>query len=643
MRIGFDAKRAFLNKTGLGNYSRTLLLQIFQSFPENQYVLFTPELDSEFAAEIQNFNNVKTISGENKAMASLWRSVFLSKTLQQKKLDIYHGLSQELPFRIHHFSGAKVVTVHDLIFLRYPEGYAWIDRVIYNFKAKYACKHADLIIAISEQTKADIVHFYDIDPGKIHVVYQDCSSEFKEPISPETLINTKTKYNLPDRYILTVGALNKRKNNDTLLRAAAGINEIPVVIVGSGNQKNHLENLASELGIAHRILFLGHLPDEDLPAVYKMAEVFVYPSLFEGFGIPILEALNLGVPVITGKNGVFREVAGSHALYFNQNDYKDLETQLKKMLAQNNVTRNLSEDLQNHLLQFQAEATVPKVMEVYTNSLRINGTHVSQQTFKKGISALLITYNEEDNIQEYIENFSFADEIILVDSYSTDSTVEIAAKHPKVRIFHKKFENFSAQKNFAIDQAQYKWCIFFDADERINDRLKFEIISITKTDSDFNCFYIYRDFYFMNKKISYSGWQNDRAIRLFRNGTVRYREDKLVHEQMNCHQKVGRLQHRLQHFSFRNVEEYENKLDLYARLRAKELFENHAEPSKFKRTVKPLYRFAKHYFIQFGFLDGKEGLIIAKLYQEYVSKRFKYYDMLKTGSLEIKPNKVHHP
>lgn len=640
MRIGFDAKRAYLNKTGLGNYSRNLLLQLFRQFPENQYLLFTPQIDQEFAIDVANFPNVQHITSDNRFLASIWRSVFLSRTLQEEKLDVYHGLSQELPFNGKAFSGATVVTIHDLIFLRYPEGYTWIDRFIYNIKAKYACKNADLIIAISEQTKHDIVKYYHIDPAKIFVVYQDCGAEFKQDLSPSYLAEVKARYALPDKYILTVGALNKRKNNDTLIKAAAAIQDLEVVIVGEGNERKELEKLANRLQISHRVNFLGHLPGEDLPGVYKLAEIFVYPSYFEGFGIPILEALNLDVPVLTGKKGVFREVAGEHAIYFDQNKPEELAIELNHMLNNDSYKQKTLENVNAHLLKFQSENTVPKVIDIYSKSLRINGSQPFTEQYKKGISALIITLNEEDNIEEYLQNFSFADEIILVDSFSTDNTVQIARKYPKVRVFFKKFENFSAQKNFAIDQAKYKWCIFFDADERIDERLKFEIISITKTDSEFNCFYVFRDFYFMNKKISYSGWQNDRAIRLFRNGTVRYREDKLVHEQMNCHRKVGRLQHRLQHFSFRNVDEYEDKLDLYAKLRAKELFDNEEEPGWWRRNFKPAYRFLKHYIIQFGFLDGKEGYIIAKLYEDYVRKRFRYLDQLKDGSLEIKPKKT---
>ncbi len=237
------------------------------------------------------------------------------------------------------------------------------------------------------------------------------------------------------------------------------------------------------------------------------------------------------------------------------------------------------------------------------------------------ISALLITYNEERNIQKFLDEAWYADEIIIVDSESTDRTAEIAKKHPKVIFMTRKFDNFTAQKNFAIDQARNEWVTFFDADERIPKALIFEMIDeITKNQAD--AFFVYRRFYFMEKYIKRSGWQNDKAIRLFKKSSNRYGEGRLVHELIDSKGKVKFLQNKLDHYSYYSVEEYDRKLTQYSILRAKELFSKKLKPNVFHFWVKPWFRFVHHYILRMGILDGGEGYIISKLHAHHVFKRY---------------------
>lgn len=237
------------------------------------------------------------------------------------------------------------------------------------------------------------------------------------------------------------------------------------------------------------------------------------------------------------------------------------------------------------------------------------------------ISALLITYNEERNIQKYLDEAWYADEIIIVDSESTDKTAEIAKKHPKVTFITRKFDNFTSQKNFAIDQAKNEWVTFFDADERISKSLIFEMIDeIKKNDAD--AFFVYRRFYFMEKYIKRSGWQNDKAIRLFKKSQNRYGEGRLVHELIDSKGKVKFLNNRLDHYSYFSVEEYDRKLTQYSILRAKELHKKGLKPNVFHFWVKPWFRFVHHYILRLGILDGGEGYIISKLHAHHVFKRY---------------------
>ncbi|NLN33244.1 MAG: glycosyltransferase [Flavobacteriaceae bacterium] len=237
------------------------------------------------------------------------------------------------------------------------------------------------------------------------------------------------------------------------------------------------------------------------------------------------------------------------------------------------------------------------------------------------ISALLITYNEERNIQKFLDEAWYADEIIIVDSESTDRTAEIAKKHPKVTFITRKFDNFTSQKNFAIDQAQNEWVTFFDADERIPKSLIFEMIDEIKKD-EADAFFVYRRFYFMEKYIKRSGWQNDKAIRLFRKSKNRYGEGRLVHELIDSKGKVKFLNNRLDHYSYYSVEEYDRKLTQYSILRAKELHAKGLKPNVFHFWVKPWFRFVHHYILRLGVLDGGEGYIISKLHAHHVFKRY---------------------
>lgn len=238
------------------------------------------------------------------------------------------------------------------------------------------------------------------------------------------------------------------------------------------------------------------------------------------------------------------------------------------------------------------------------------------------ISALLITYNEEKNIKRFLEDADYADEIIIVDSYSTDRTLQIASSFPKVKILQREFTNFSEQKNFAINQASNEWITFFDADEHIPTNLKEEILNTVESNTAADAYYIYRRFYFKNKRLNYSGMQNDKAIRLFRKSKNRYKNNRLVHELIECDGLISKLKSKLDHFTYSSSEEYRKKLTSYSKLRAQELRMKNLKPNFFHFQVKPAYRFFNHYIIKLGFLDGREGYIVSKLHAESVKKRY---------------------
>ncbi|UYW00341.1 glycosyltransferase family 2 protein [Flavobacterium agricola] len=247
---------------------------------------------------------------------------------------------------------------------------------------------------------------------------------------------------------------------------------------------------------------------------------------------------------------------------------------------------------------------------------------------KKPISALLITFNEEQHIERYIRDAEYADEIIIVDSNSTDKTTEIASQFPKVKIFKRAFKNFSDQRNFALQQAQHEWVTFFDADEELTPALQNEIVAKVANPEGIDVFIGYHDFYFKNKKVSFSGQQNVNAPRLFKKSACKYNESLKVHEQLEFVGKSGKLKNKIKHHTFSDDKKYLDKLNGYSYLRAEELYNKKLKPTFYHFYIKPAYRFINYYLIRLGILDGKEGYTIAKLHAISIQNRYKYLNEL---------------
>ena len=346
MRIGFDAKRAYQNFTGLGNYSRDLIENLIEFYPSNEYRLFAPKENKNPRLNyLSTHKSVSSIFPEtplNKTFKGLWRSINMEKSIIKNEIDVYHGLSNEIP-RIKSHNIPYVVTIHDLIFKRYPRNYRNIDRKIYNAKFKYAVKHADLTIAISEQTKNDIVDYYDANPEKIKVIYQTCHKNFRKEYSSELLHHIKKKFNLPDQFILNVGTIETRKNLISIINAMTLMKiKAPLVVVGKKTKYMNFINIQlKKLKFdPSQIIFLHDVSVEDLPGIYQLSSLFVYPSIFEGFGIPILEALCCGIPVITTKGGCFSEAGGKYSMYVDPLNMEELAHKMDECLTYSKKREN---------------------------------------------------------------------------------------------------------------------------------------------------------------------------------------------------------------------------------------------------------------------------------------------------------------
>ena len=236
------------------------------------------------------------------------------------------------------------------------------------------------------------------------------------------------------------------------------------------------------------------------------------------------------------------------------------------------------------------------------------------------ITVIIPTLNEECCLGAAIQSVSFADEILVIDSFSTDRTVAVA-NQMKARVIQREFDDFSSQKNFAIEQATHDWVLVLDADERVSAELGEEILRMVRNPGENVAFYLYRNFFFKGKRIYYGGWQTDKAVRLFRKDSCRY-NGKLVHETIISDGPVGFLGNRLDHFSYRSREQYSAKLEHYAALQAKELYDQNKRMHVLYVGIKPAFRFFMHYFVRLGFLDRSPGLILAFEHSKGVFKRY---------------------
>lgn len=368
MNIGFDAKRAFHNKTGLGNYSRSLISGLDVLYPEHNYYLFSERKKNEaFTNWIASLHHTTIVSPPANAINAWWRSMHIPKALEAYQCDVYHGLSAELPISTKPKGVKYVVTIHDLIFMRYPQLYSFINRQIYQQKTINACKFADVVIATSEQTKQDLIHYIKVPADKIQVIYQTCDPMFEIKWSTTELQAVAMKYGLPTQFILNVGTLETRKNALLILQALPQLpNEVHAVFVGK--QTKYQDTLLAYIednGLQQRVHFISDLQFQDLPGIYQLAEVFVYPSRFEGFGIPVLEAMKCGVPVIAATGSCLEEVGGPDGLYIHPDDAAALTHTIQQLLDNPTYKSTVIDGYMQYAQNFNLARFVQETMGCY--------------------------------------------------------------------------------------------------------------------------------------------------------------------------------------------------------------------------------------------------------------------------------------
>lgn len=334
MRIGYDAKRAFNNRAGLGVHSRTLIDNMLRYHPEDDYHLYTPSIAlTDIYDSYQHIDNI-SIHQAMGMSKSYWRSWSITDDLTNHNIDIYHGVSHEIPRNIQKVGCASVVTIHDVIFKKFPRYFPLTDRIVYDQKWKHAIATADKVIAVSESTKNDILEYYPIPNDKIEVVYSSCHPRFYQSDTEDSNSGAA----LPSEYILSVGSIEPRKNYETLLRALAQIpakSRPHLVIVGRGKTKyvSKINDLIMRLGFTHQVTILSDVTDDNIRAIYQGAAAFIYPSYYEGHGLPITEALYCGVPVVASSTSSMPEAGGPDCIYIDPLDAEELAHAIRLVLT----------------------------------------------------------------------------------------------------------------------------------------------------------------------------------------------------------------------------------------------------------------------------------------------------------------------
>ena len=354
--IGYDAKRIVRNSTGLGNYSRNLVNALSAIVPAGiQLRLYAPD---EGSAELRS-------------QGDLWRSRLVVGDLLRDGVQLYHGLSGRLPSGLKRAGISSVVTIHDLIFLRYPEYYHWLDAKIYKHQFYRTLQQADRVIAISECTKRDILHYSDFPASKIDVIYQSASIEFKMRCTPSLIAQVRQRYHLPHNYVLNVGTIEQRKN---VLLAVKALKMLPadlhIVIVGKSTPyAAAVRRWAAAHGLDSRVHMLSHVPNSDLLAIYAQARCFVYPSRYEGFGIPIIEAIQSGLPVIGATGSCLEEAGGPSCIYVDPDDVPSMAQAIDSLLTDPDKTALSVAQAQEWVKRFENADVASQVLAVYRKLL----------------------------------------------------------------------------------------------------------------------------------------------------------------------------------------------------------------------------------------------------------------------------------
>lgn len=370
--IGFDATKANDNITGRGNYSCFVIESLSKACSENTYFrMYTPKrLPNPTYDALDNLPNVESMEPDGsfwRKFPTIWRLWRLSHDAKAGDIELFHGLDNRLPLGLAKHDIRSVVTVHDLHFISHPTSILPLKRLFQFVALRSTCRRADRIIAVSESTKRDIIKYLDIDGDKIDVIYPGYNPIYGSAISDERVREVREKYDLPERYIINVGAQHERRNIATIIDAMDKLDyEIHLVAVGRRTMNsNRLRRQARNAAIETRLHLLHDVDNDDLAALYRGATALVYPSLDASFGTPIVEAMSAGIPVIGAKGSSHEEAGGSHSIYVTPNDSSELAEKIDLLLNDEALRQEMIAKGKDYVTRFRAEVCAYNILNCY--------------------------------------------------------------------------------------------------------------------------------------------------------------------------------------------------------------------------------------------------------------------------------------
>lgn len=356
MRIGIDIQTTLGQKVGFGYYVENLIKNLKKYDQKNEYFFFRPKREKDLSTP-ERF---------------IWDQITLPYKAKKAKVEVLHQPCFSVPI---FYNQKIVVTVHDLISIFFPKNIPFVSCLFFSKWMPFSYKKADKIIAISKQTKKDIQDILSLPSEKIEVIYEAVGEEYKKINDQKTLEKIRKKYNLNFDFILHVGTIEPRKNLEFLVKAYAKtlskFNLKPkLVIVGKrGWYYSGLFKLIKKLNLEKNIIFTGYVEAEDLPILYNLASLFVFPSLYEGFGLPPLEALACGCPVICSNTSSLPEVVGEAGILLAPNDQEAWAFHINKILNNEKLKKGLVEKGFKRSSKFSWKECALKTISVYEKVL----------------------------------------------------------------------------------------------------------------------------------------------------------------------------------------------------------------------------------------------------------------------------------
>lgn len=362
--IGIDARK--IQDFGIGTYVRNLIRSLAAIDSENRYVLLAKPGDREGLRDLpENFQ----VSTETSPVYSLRELVSLSWHLHRRKLDLYHSTHYVLPGWLQ---CKVVVTIHDIIHLLYPEflpsnlAFLYAQRMI-----RRSLSRGDRIIAVSQNTRSDLMHHFEVDGRKIQVVHNGVEDIFRRKLSTEELLRWLRDLGLSQPYLLFVGNPKPHKNLDNVVKAYARALKIapfdaPLICVGHRDGSEFkIRQRAEHLGVGGRVRLLGHVAQEALPAIYQGATLFLYPTLYEGFGLPVIEAMASGVAVITSNTSALKEIAEGYAQMVDPLDVDGMARAIARCMGDAEYRARFAQLGARRAEDFRWEKAARKTLEIY--------------------------------------------------------------------------------------------------------------------------------------------------------------------------------------------------------------------------------------------------------------------------------------